>query len=263
MGITIQDVINQLIEPVGILEETVDTLKFGSPKTEVSGIAVAFMPTCDVIKEAIRLGTNLLITHEGVFFSHWDKSNSFQGVVYDEKYKLINDSGLAIFRFHDYIHQYKPDGITHGLLSSLEWEPYVEKIFPVATVLKFPKLSVREIAEHVKQKLELNFVRIVGNTSMEVTRVGVFCGFRGGGNQVIPLMEEESLDLVIYGEGHEWEAPEYVRDSNAIGKEKALIILGHAESEEPGMRYVTKELKQLFPLLPIHFIPNKPNFKVV
>ncbi|UFT98763.1 Nif3-like dinuclear metal center hexameric protein [Radiobacillus kanasensis] len=261
MAITIGDVMDQLIKPVGVLENTVDTLKFGSPSAEVSGIAVAFMPTYDVIKETIGLGANLLITHEGIFFSHGDKSES--GAIYDEKHKLIEDSGLAIFRCHDYIHKYQPDGITQGLILSLGWESFVEKNLPVASVMKIPEMTVKEIAEHVKRKLELNYVRVVGNISTRVTRIGIFAGFRGGGDHVIPLMEEENLDLVIYGEGPEWETPEFVRDSVSVGQEKAVIVLGHAESEEPGMKHFAKELERLFPVTPVHFIPVKPNFKVL
>jgi putative NIF3 family GTP cyclohydrolase 1 type 2 len=80
---------------------------------------------------------------------------------------------------------------------------------------------------------------------------------------VIPLFEKHQLDLVIYGEGPEWETPEYVRDSNIQGKEKALIILGHAESEEPGMNHLATKMTEMFPNTPIHFIKNKPMFKMM
>ena len=39
MKITVQDVIDKLMEPVGQLKETVDILQFGDPRQEATGIA--------------------------------------------------------------------------------------------------------------------------------------------------------------------------------------------------------------------------------
>lgn len=46
----------------------------------------------------------------------------------------------------------------------------------------------------------------MGDLSMECRRVGILVGYRGTGEMIIPLFHKESLDLVIYGEGPEWEA---------------------------------------------------------
>ncbi|AHA58143.1 hypothetical protein M493_09737 [Geobacillus genomosp. 3] len=77
------------------------------------------------------------------------------------------------------------------------------------------------------------------------------------------MFEQEHLDAIIYGEGPEWETPGYVRDAVHQGRRKALIVLGHAESEEPGMRYLAEWLGLQFPDVPIHFIQETPLFQVV
>jgi putative NIF3 family GTP cyclohydrolase 1 type 2 len=79
----------------------------------------------------------------------------------------------------------------------------------------------------------------------------------------IPLFEKEKLDLIIYGEGPEWETPEYVRDAIHQGKQKALIVLGHSESEESGMKNLADWLKSTLPYLPVFYIPEKPLFQVI
>lgn len=94
MTITIQTVLDRLLEPVEELQNTVDTLKSGDPSMEVKGIATAFMPTQRVIEKAISMGANLLISHEGLFYSHHDNTDSLKNdPVYDEKRKLIQASG--------------------------------------------------------------------------------------------------------------------------------------------------------------------------
>ncbi|PLS01081.1 Nif3-like dinuclear metal center hexameric protein [Neobacillus cucumis] len=264
MTLTVQTVLNRLMEPVEHIQNTVDTLKFGHPKMEVTGIATTFMATQQVIERAIHLGANLLITHEGLFYSHMDNQEILEeNTVYFEKNRLIEESGIAIYRFHDYVHRYQPDGIMAGLIEALEWKTFIEKDTPTSTVVKIPPMSVSEIAEYVKDKLGIQFVRTVGELSDTCTRIGLLAGYRGGGTLSIPLFEKENLDLIISGEGPEWETPEFVRDAVYQGKRKALIVLGHAESEAPGMKYLAGRIQTLFPEIPVHFISEKPLFQVL
>ncbi|MCT2537665.1 Nif3-like dinuclear metal center hexameric protein [Aquibacillus koreensis] len=263
MGILVNDVLKQLIKPVGELPKTVDTLKFGTTNMDVSGIAVTFMPTYDVLKQANRLGANLLITHEGIFHSHWDDSDIGPTKVSEDKLALIKESGMAIFRFHDYIHKYTPDGIMQGLIQSLQWEEFVDEHQPTASILTVPGMTVKDVCDYVKNKLGMEYLRVVGDPSMPCEKIGLLAGFRGGGSVAIPLFEQQNLDLVIYGEGPEWETPEYVRDAIQQGKHKALIVLGHMESEAAGMQLIATELATTFPSTPVHFIPVEPTFKVM
>lgn len=264
MMVTIQDILNKLMEPVDRLESTVDTLKSGNPLEEVKGIATTFMATQHVIKQTIARGANLLITHEGTFFSHLDSTEMLgNDSVYREKQRLIEESGIAIYRFHDYWHRYKPDGIMAGLIQALGWQSYITENQPAAAILTVPTMTVKEIAAYAKSKLGISFVRVVGDLSMSCKRVGLLAGYRGGGAMSIPLFENENLDLIISGEGPEWETPEYVRDAVYQGRKKALIVLGHAESEEPGMKYLAEWMGTMFPNIPVQFIPDKQVFQLV
>jgi putative NIF3 family GTP cyclohydrolase 1 type 2 len=65
----------------------------------------------------------------------------------------------------------------------------------------------------------------------------------------------DDIDVVVCGETPEWETCEYVRDSAAAGRKKALIVLGHCDSEEAGMEYLAEWLRPLFPGVPVHFVP--------
>lgn len=253
MGLTIKDMINELTKSVPTIENTVDTLQFGNLNDEVSKVAVAFMPTSEVISRAIEIGANLLICHEGIFHSHREVGKSIVG---SEKLKMIKDSEMSIYRFHDYYHKYKPDGIMEGMIQSLQWDAFVEKNQAFATILQVPSVSVKEVIDDIKEKLAIDSVRYVGDLSMKCNRIGILVGYRGGAETVIPVFEDDHVDLVIYGEGPEWEMPEYVRDAISQGRNKALIILGHLESEEPGMHYLVHLLKRKFSQVPVHFIPT-------
>ena len=73
------------------------------------------MANSDVIKEAISLGANMIVTHEPTFFTGWDTIDWLENdPVYKEKRKLMDDNNMVIWRYHDHMHMKKPDGIYEG-----------------------------------------------------------------------------------------------------------------------------------------------------
>ncbi|WP_438448444.1 Nif3-like dinuclear metal center hexameric protein [Gorillibacterium sp. sgz5001074] len=264
MKISVQDVMNRLMEPAGCLNPTVDQLLCGAPDTAVTGIVTTFMATEAVIRQALALGANLIVSHEGIYYSHSENGDRLaHDPVYQGKKRLIEASGIAIFRFHDHIHRYRPDGIMTGLVNELEWISRLEKHEPAYSVITVPVMTVRELAEYVKSKLGVPYVRVVGNLQMPCKRVGLLAGYRGGGPLNIPLFEKESLDVILAGEGPEWETPEYVRDAVSQGRRLAWIQMGHAASEEPGMKFTAELLRGWFPDLPVSFVTGKHDFQWV
>ncbi|WP_435166651.1 Nif3-like dinuclear metal center hexameric protein [Paenibacillus glycanilyticus] len=263
MPIKVQTVIDALRSSVPPIPDTVDVLMAGRPDAEVTGIAVSFMPTQQVIEQAAAAGANLLITHEPLSYNHrHDEQLIGNDPVFAQKLQLIDESGIAIFRYHDYCHRKQPDIIMTGLLSALEWESRLAEMLPIAAILELSPMTVAEVAAHVKQKLGMPFLRITGDLSTPVSRVGILVGYRGGASTAIPFMRDHNLDLLIVGEGPEWETPEYIRDAAHQGRAKALLTLGHAESEEPGMRALSEELKLRYPEVPVEFFPIQPIFRI-
>lgn len=266
MSVTVQDVINRLTEPAGRLESTVDRVVAGSSDAIVHGIVVTFAASFSVLQRAVQAGANLVITHEGIFYSHHeDGVDGMQASsVYQDKIDLIQSGNLTIYRFHDAPHRYVPDMITQGLVQALDWEPYIDTYLLTAALVTLPgKLTVQEIAEDIKRKLNLPYLRYVGNRSGICSRIGITVGYRGGGAHAIPLCVNERLDLLIAGEGPEWETPEYIGDAAAQGRNPSMLLLGHAASEEPGMACAAKLLRGLFPQIPVHYIPPVPVIQVI
>lgn len=264
MTITMGRMVDHLTKGISMPNATVDLLEPGHKDAEVHGIVIAFCASQYVIEQAVSLGANFIITHEGIFYSHQGMQEGWlQDSVFQHKSRLIADSGIGIYRFHDTIHRYQPDGIMMGLLQALDWHTCVAKQLPAATILTIPTMEVREVAEYIKAKLHIRYVRVAGELSMPCERIGVAVGYRGGGELAIPLFSDENVDLIIAGEGPEWETPEYVKDAVYQGQRRALIMLGHAESEAPGMKYLADTLAVQFPMLPIHFVEDRPVFQIV
>lgn len=252
--ITVQQIIDKLTEPVDVLKGTTDRLIAGSAAKRVSRIAITFSSSYASIRAAVEGKADLLITHEPTFYSHQDETDWLAGdEVFEKKRQLIQASGLAIYRFHDYWHRYEPDGILSGLLGAMGWERHARAQAPY--VLDFPPTTVRRIAEDLKGKLGIPAVQLLGNPDQAISVACLSPGMEGGRRQIEKLMRHKA-DLLIVGETHSWETNEYVQDAVAMGLSKAVLILGHMPSEEAGMRRVVPLLEGLFPELRVSFIAD-------
>jgi len=265
MGRTIQEVIDTILKamPVVPLPNTVDTYKSGDPSCPVTGIVTTFLASHAVIRRAIEIGANLIITHEPTFYSHSDEVNWLAGdPVYEAKRQLLEEHRITVWRFHDYWHSHRPDGVLTGVNKRLGWEKYTEPEARSFPVYNLPTTSVHDLAVYLKAKLGAQIVRVVGDAEMNCRRVALAVGASGGRRQ-IQFLGQENVDALVAGEVNEWETVEYVRDANAQGRKLALILVGHVNSEEPGMEYLVEWLRERFPDLAITHVPTGDPFQFV
>ena len=56
----------------------------------------------------------------------------------------------------------------------------------------------------------------------------------------------------------------YIRDSAELGIPKALILLGHFNTEEPGMKFMAETwLPKVVGDLPVHFVQSGDGFQYI
>ena len=240
--------------------ETVDTFKAGNPDQKVTGIVTTFIVTMDVLKKAKNLNCNLIITHEPTFYNHLDETSDLQDdPVYQAKIKFINDNGLIIFRFHDHIHRTNPDGIMEGMLEKLNWKHHVVNVHPM--ILEFEKMYVGDLAKELKTCFDKSAIRVIGNPNASFTHVA-FAPGAPGYEAHISLLERDDVDVLVGGEVPEWESINNVGDAVGAGMNKSMILLGHVNSEEAGMKYCAQWLGEFIKNIPIYFIPAGDPFYV-
>lgn len=252
--LNVRAVVNRMIEDqqTPIPEGSVDTLIVGSWAQEVTGVATTFMATFDVIKRAQRQGLNLILTHEPTFYNHLDERDVYgsQDPVVAEKLKFLEEHNMVIFRYHDLPHMAQDDMINAGLKDKLDWNDFETQDM----LFRSPFKSLEELAGYLKDNLGASTLRVVGSPEMKINTIGILPGAYGREAQVEAFNQPE-VDVLIVGESREWETIEYVRDALEMGGNTALIVLGHADSEEPGMEYVAKWLSPLVPEVPVKFVP--------
>jgi putative NIF3 family GTP cyclohydrolase 1 type 2 len=261
-ALTAAQVIERIQAKVGVpwRTETVDTIKAGDPKTVVTGIATTMMATYDVLVRAAAEGKNLVITHEPTFYSHLDKTDLFANEndpVWAEKERFIKEHNMVVFRFHDHWHMHRPDGIMTGVVRSLQWQKFQNATSP--SQFTVPEMTVDQLAQQMKQRLGIQVVRVVGSAQMKITKVALAPG-AGGPLGHRRALQSDNVEVLAIGEVPEWETIEYVTDAVSQGRKKALILLGHIPSEQPGMEDCAEWLKGFVKEVPVGFVPTKEPF---
>lgn len=230
-----------------------DTFKAGDPDTKLKGIAVTFMATYDVLRRASRAGCNFIITHEPTYYHGADdKSRLSPDAVIKAKDRFIEENGLVIWRFHDHIHRTEPDGIVKGMVDSLGWSTYQRQDNP--RLFQRSETTLKTLAQELAAQFKGGSLRVIGKPNMTFTKFGLSVGASGSLGQM-KMLQTDDVEVLVVGETCEWETVEYVRDASDEGLNKAMIVLGHANSEEAGMAYCGQWLQQFVSEVPIQFIP--------
>lgn len=262
-----------------------DEWKTGDPEAECTGIVSALVPTVNVIKKAIELGANLIIVHEPLFYTSADKGGwyeDFDNAVYEEKKKLIDDHGIAIWRDHDHIHTHNPDGIFTGVIKYMGWQGLETPDLNTGAfghyIIDLPEeTTVENLCHYIIDHIGMNGVRYIGNPQDKVRSlalVGHLYPMEFGikhtdgspaeySVQIIKLLEQR-VDVILPGEIIDWTVASYVRDAIQQGRAKALINIGHLNWEELGMKYAQEWISDLVDhQIPVTYVPSEDMYRFV
>jgi len=243
---------------------TVDGFLAGDPCTPVTGVAVTVMATLDVLQRAAEQGLNLVVTHEPLYFDHQGTSDEVLAAesdpVYAAKAAFVAEHGLAVLHQHDSWHDRRPDGILTGTARALGWleaerpgDPGVYDLAPT---------TLGDLAAHVARSLDARALRYVGDPDASVSTVGLQPGFQGFALNRRTLARPD-VDVVVIGEGHEWETGEYAADAVTAGLCAGVVVVGHAPSEQEGMAEYARWLTDLVPEVPVAFVPAVDHYRTV
>ncbi len=262
-----------------------DDWKCGDPDAECTGIVTALSPTIHVIEKTIALGANLLIVHEPSFYTSQDGPGWFEDFpnsVYEEKRRLLDEHGITVWRDHDHMHAHKPDGIFTGVLKYLGWENCSRTVTDTGLfahfIVEFPEMTVRDLCRHLIERIGLSGIRYIGNGDAKVKSLAMVGHLypmpckktHADGTPVeysVSIIEtlEQEVDVIMPGETIEWTVLSYVRDAVQLGKNKAVINIGHYNWEELGMRYAADWLPTLLENGPkVTYVPSEDlyNFEI-
>ena len=231
---------------------TCDTCKAADPEREVAKVAVCMFLTPDVLKEAKEWGAELIITHEPCYYNHFDVHSDDK--IELMKRRLIEESGITVWRYHDHPHYTFPDQIAAGQLRQFGLKGEVEYThsFDLVRVHLDEAITPRELAADIEKKCGVRHLRICGAADVPCSTVSGMFG--APGDAIFDEIRNDKCEILIVGEACEWQVGEYARDAAQLGCKKALIIMGHVGSERDGMVFVADLLKESLPELEVKYI---------
>lgn len=238
---------------------------------ECTGIVTTCWASAKVIEEAHKIGANLIIAHESLFWNHGDKQNwlkTKQNSTYLAKARLLDKYKIVVRRDHDHIHSGIPklgksrewvDGIFYGFANELGWENFLKTNLGIPLYIDLPKaMSANEIGFHLIDKLKLNGCRIEGNPETKCKKLMIPQHNLGDAKECITIIDKKGIDCVLTMEMIDYTLAEYIRDSSMLGKNKCLVQIGHFNTEEAGMKYMVKWLPTAIQTneVPIQFVQS-------
>jgi putative NIF3 family GTP cyclohydrolase 1 type 2 len=240
-----QEIYNDLIRSsLKIWEtDTCDGLIVGDPNKEVHRIATCFKLTMPLVQQALEQQIDMIITHEPTF-SREDPCTVFKGLD-EQRLKLLQESGLTVYRYHDHAHDREPDYIHAGFLDAVGLK--VKRQFPLESfaVRRYEleeETTTHALALRVKERLQLGSVRLVDGEDRPVKTICLALGWLN--TRCIRAFADMDSELFITGEMDEAFSQEYVRDAAFFGKNKSILLLGHYGAEFAGMRLLARDLNE-------------------
>ena len=238
-----------------------DGWKAGDQSIVVKGIATTAMATLDVLKQAAKASTNLVLTYEPTFYGRADGQppaagrgpappSAAEDPVLKAKREFIAKNGLAVFRLRDHWQARKENEMLTGLADSLGWSKY--RVKPDDALYDIPSATAEQTVDAIRARLNLRGgLRAVGDRKAMVRRVLVFPGAM---TPATMWARYTDVDMIVAGEVREWENTHYAADIFTAGEKRALITVGRVVSEDPGMRLCAEWLRTVVKEVPAQWI---------
>lgn len=214
-------------------------LMVGSDKTNIKNILVTLDCTKEVIEEAKSLNIDLILTHHPLIFR---KPNSItDNTLLGTKIIELIKSNINVYSAHTNLDSAR-NGINERIAKILDYKTCEimsrcgeDKECGIGRFLELKsKLSLEEIINTFKEKLDIKDLRYTGNLKDEITKVAII---NGSGQDFFEKAKALGAEVIITGDT----TYHFVSDYTEMGID--IIDLGHFNSEWPIFVQIIKDLE--------------------
>lgn len=231
-------------------DDTTDVILHGDPDIEVSSIAVTWLATDAVIREAAEKGCNFIISHEGIYYPTFEKYQSEQAH-HAAKRELLDAHGITVFRCHDTWDRMPTHGICDVWADFLGWPSGERDIESYYKVCEVDGMTGSAVADRVLQKISplgQTSIQAMGDLDADVSRLAVGTG----AITRLPEMHELGADILLASDDgtHTTYCGLWSFDLGI-----PVIIVCHSTSELPGMMALAEYVPTVFPEVDVTYLP--------
>jgi putative NIF3 family GTP cyclohydrolase 1 type 2 len=243
----------------------------GNTQTQVTGIAVCYAPTIEILHRAVAEKRNLIISREHPFYLHGGLNYAYttggleaalmDDAVVKAKRAFINANKMMVYRYGAAWDNFRPHAQSAALARALGLTPHLRE--PVnrerGVMCDVPRTTLAALARTASAKIHANSCRTIGDPSTSVTRVAVLAGETDPKEALSQLLADRSTDGLIAGGGGVVDevdgAISWFQDLMATGRRIAALIVGYGPSQDPGCEDLARFVKTVFPDLPVDWWP--------
>lgn len=260
--ITVADIISAMeeISPTYLAEDWDNVgLQIGSSAWPVRKVWIALDPLPAIIEEACREDVDLLVTHHPLFFKPIRTLDL--GTAQGNIIKTCIRNKLAVYSAHTNF-----DSVRGGLNDIFADLIGLQNchVFDRSKILQMdpksnhgigrvgdlsPPVKLKQLAQSLKQRLNLNSIRIVGDPKLLVERVAICTG---SGSGLLNKFISSETQVYISGDIRYHDA------LSVLEAKKGLIDVGHFASEQIMIDVVAERLKKKIRSSKAHPIKIEP-----
>ena len=233
-----------------------DTFKAGDPSRPVRSVAVGWKASWDALRKAVSKGADLFVSHESICAKAVNRSGepeaTFALPSERPKFDWLDETGLVVYRCHDFWDRFPGQGIRDSWQKGLEiGDRIVADDYPLY-VTQVEPTTVRDLARHILGRIHplgQNGVMVSGDLERRVSKVATGTGVTTDPVRMMALGAEAGIltdDYYLH-----------VRIGvHACELDFPTIIVNHGVSEEWGIGNLARYLKRVFPALEVFHIPQ-------
>lgn len=248
--ITTQDIINQLnkFAPFDIAEEWDNSgLQAGNPDWKVNRIIIGLDVSLPLMKAAVKTGSDLVLTHHPLLMNPEKQFNFSQ--MPGSAIEICAKNNISIVSAHtnlDKAHAGLNDyfarkiGLTNitGFMPDTTVYSDHEEYTGIGRIGFLPTdLSLAQFGRHIKDTLNLDYIRITGSLTQKADRIAVCTG---SGGSLVDFFLNSDADVYVTGD------IKYHEARNVEAASKGLIDVGHFGSERIAVDLLYEKLGQAF-----------------
>ena len=216
-------------------------LLVGKEESEVKKILLALDPTLEVIQKAVEVKADMLITHHPLLFSPIKSITSKDAI--GQKLFLLMEHGISCYAMHTNFDVLGGMADLAGNMLGLNCQEPLEETsvldgnpIGIGKIGILPEeVSIKTLAEKVKDIFSLDTVMVYGNVEQKVKRVAVS---PGSGKSMIKEARKKAAEVLITGDiGHH-------EGIDAVEMNVAVIDATHYGLEKIFMNFLYEYLKR-------------------
>ena len=232
----------------------------GRRDKEVSRIMVALDATDRVVEQAVFQKADLLLTHHPLIFSP-RRSVTTDDIIGRRLVRLLQ-SDIACYAMHTNFDvmgmaELSAEKLQLSEVSVLEQTAQTAEGKPegIGRCGKLPhRMTLKELAEFVKECYELEYVRICGEETCLIERAAVSTG---SGGSMIGTAIAEKAQVLISGD------IDYHEALDAVAEGLCIIDAGHFGTEKMFVPYMSRHIRKCCPAVQILEAEEKDIFSVM